>query len=1219
MDDMDLRRCISPKPGFQSSVNIAYDLHRDDKIKDFIPTQASLELLEDLLLGTAVNATERARILIGAYGKGKSHLVLILLAILQQRDTAVLKRVLDALKSYKPVLYQYVVDEILAKDKKPFLPVIIDGSNRSIIQSFLWALRDTLDRVHLSDLMPATHYQAALQRIEGWQRDYKDTYIAFTNMLHEPIHEFIAELSNYDTERYTLFEKIYPRLTAGSEFNPFLGINIVDLYERVNEAVLEKGYRGMYVVYDEFSKYMEANISSASVSDTRMLQDFAEKCARSGQKQMHLLLIAHKDIANYIDELPKDKVDGWKGVSERFKHMEVRNNFTQLYEIIGKVIEKKPRLFKNLQNEYKNEFDNLTLSIERYHIFDDLDESDERKQIVSQCYPLHPVTTFLLPRLSERIAQNERTLFTFLARDSKYTLVDFLHTQQQEFPVLTPDYLYDYFEPLFRQEPYTSEIKHIYVVANRIISQVETAPLAIKLIKTIALIYMVNQFEKLPPIAEILHLIYMFEVNEQNIFDVIDDLVKKKFVVYQNLSNGYLRLKESSGIDIRQRCLDMAEKNKSIFGVKQILSELTSNLYFYPTQYNDENEIVRYFSFRFISSDDFKATHHWNAKIGNEYLDGVVFAIIPKSQEDIEDLKQYLLIEQKETERCLFILPHKWSDITNTIYEYKAIASLKEDVQDDPILAEEYHIYFEDIVVVINEFIHSYIKPEWHQASYYYQGIRQKIYRKSQLGQCLSNICRQVYQFTPVINNEVLNRNQLTTVAVHTRGKIIQGLLAEKLEPMLGQKGNSQGISFIRSALIRLHILKNADNMPQLVLHDLDDTNVQHMLDVIEQFILHADGGITSNFGYLYQELRAVQYHIGLKKGVIPIFLAVVMHFYRQHLVIMHKEHELEITADLLNAIEVKPEEYSVYLEAWNQDKTQYIQALENLFSDYVLYSEKEYSNFGFLVKAMQRWFIALPAYTKNSKVKHLNAGQDAPVDVCCLAFVKSLKKPSINAREYIFDKLPGFLQETELQNVVQGVTKLKQMIDCYKLDLLKVLANDLIHIFGENVQANTSLYSAIHDWLDTLSVSTLDHVFSDENAVILELLKTASNDVAFLIERLAKAATGLRIDDWDDHQVSSFLKAMRDFRANVEIYEADTRNEILPLEPVQHNTSDDYCINYLDMQGNHQIKTFNKVIYNNRGKLLRNEIEEVLDSMGESLSVDEKRQVLMEVLEKMF
>ena len=62
-----------------------------------------------------------------------------------------------------------------------------------------------------------------------------------------------------------------------------------------------------------------------------------------------------------------------------------------------------------------------------------------------------------------------------------------------------------------------------------------------------------------------------------------------------------------------------------------------------------------------------------------------------------------------------------------------------------------------------------------------------------------------------------------------------------------------------------------------------------------------------------------------------------------------------------------------------------------------------------------------------------------------------------------------------------------------------------------------------------------------------------------------------------------------------------------------------DYHINYIDVQGRPQIKTFNKVTYNNRGNILRNEIEEILDSMGASLSVDEKRQVLMEVLEKLF
>ena len=72
----------------------------------------------------------------------------------------------------------------------------------------------------------------------------------------------------------------------------------------------ERGYSGIYVVYDEFSKFLEANISEASVSDTKMLQDFAEKCNRSAENQLHLMLISHKEIANYIDTLPKQKVDG---------------------------------------------------------------------------------------------------------------------------------------------------------------------------------------------------------------------------------------------------------------------------------------------------------------------------------------------------------------------------------------------------------------------------------------------------------------------------------------------------------------------------------------------------------------------------------------------------------------------------------------------------------------------------------------------------------------------------------------------------------------------------------------------------------------------------------------------------------------------------------------------------------------------------------------------
>ena len=55
--------------GFQYSVNLRYDLNREDKIENFIPTSAALDFMEDIMKSTRENSTERARVLVGAYGK----------------------------------------------------------------------------------------------------------------------------------------------------------------------------------------------------------------------------------------------------------------------------------------------------------------------------------------------------------------------------------------------------------------------------------------------------------------------------------------------------------------------------------------------------------------------------------------------------------------------------------------------------------------------------------------------------------------------------------------------------------------------------------------------------------------------------------------------------------------------------------------------------------------------------------------------------------------------------------------------------------------------------------------------------------------------------------------------------------------------------------------------------------------------------------------------
>ena len=67
--------------------------------------------------------------------------------------------------------------------------------------------------------------------------------------------------------------------------------------------------------------------------------------------------------------------------------------------------------------------------------------------------------------------------------------------------------------------------------------------------------------------------------------------------------------------------------------VKDILNKFSFDSYMYPTAYNDEMEITRYFDFTFIDSLEFFSVTDWRKKIENLSADGVVYAIIPRINE----------------------------------------------------------------------------------------------------------------------------------------------------------------------------------------------------------------------------------------------------------------------------------------------------------------------------------------------------------------------------------------------------------------------------------------------------------------------------------------------------------------------------------------------------------------------------------------------------------
>lgn len=873
---------ISVATGFQSSVNIAYDINDKKKLKNYIPTKSALNLLEDILFSTGKDSTDRARILIGAYGKGKSHIVLMILSILMKKDISLFEKLIPVIKKEKPDLFQ-LVNSYYASEEK-ILPVVITGSSNSLAQGFLLALQRTLNENELTDIMPETNYQAALSTIQRWKEEFPDTYMQLEGMLHDSVESLVVRIKDFDPLAYEEFERLYPMLTAGSAFNPFIGFEVADLYEEVVKALEPKGYTGIYVIYDEFSKYLENHIIDATKSDTKMLQDFAEKCGRSGKTQLHLMLISHKEITSYIDRASKAMIDGWRGVSERFRHVYLNNNFTQTYEIIAAAIEKNESEWIKFLESHKMEFQGMKAMYADHLLFaDNYDEGID--QVIYGCYPLHPVSTFILPRLSERIAQNERTLFTFISASGEATLSSFLKKNEMNNYILaTPDLIYDYFEPLLKQEVYSGNLHKYYMLTSSILRKIEPDSLDAKIVKTIALIYILEQFEKLRPIVDELNGIYA-AYGADAVNDAVKRLVDDKYVVYLKRSNNYLRLKETSGVDIRTQISEMKVKRASKLNIKSVLNESNFDHYLYPSRYNDEREMTRFFDFRFIDASEVTRDTNWSIKRENIKADGVVFAIIPENEEDLDKIKESIVTSTERCQDCVFVVPHKYQNIRETISEFDAVQALMQTVHEDPVLFEDYEVVYEDLRDVLKEFIEMYTRPERRGAVYYFEGQQKRISRKSDLTNLLSRICDDLYGLTPVINNEVINKEEPTTIALNSRNKLIAGLLRTELESKLGLTGSGQDVSIMRSTVLNTGIIIENDGVVRINLKPNDEL-LTGMLGVIEEFILSARKNNRVCFEDLYHDLMGTEKHIGLRRGLIPIYLSVVLHEYKKEVVI---------------------------------------------------------------------------------------------------------------------------------------------------------------------------------------------------------------------------------------------------------------------------------------------------------------------------------------------
>lgn len=1189
---MNLDKLIVPNRDFQTSVNIDYDSGDRSKVKSLIPIEAVCHYLEEILSAVVAPSSQRAKLFVGAYGKGKSHVVLAALEAMWDKDPSLFRRIIEAFRKrglgFGETLEHFVTDGAR------LLPVVINGSTSDLRHSLLSALRNSL-RAN-GYIMPQTNYDGAIAMIKRWKADFPETLCRLEEFSGLTFESMISQLKNMDTETYETFVSLYPQLTSGSSFDALEGANVIDVYEKVIDKLSGAGISGVYVVYDEFSKYLETSLDKATVEDTRLLQDFAEACNRSAiDKQMNLLLISHKSLSNYIDsKLPKEKVDGWRGVSGRFEEIAMHDDASQYYELMAAAITKDPDAWSHWLSDDGGANERRLNTLDSRYLANGLLTEDEAHLVAFGCYPLHPITAYLLPRLSERVAQNERTLFTFICSAGDHTLSSVIGDIKM---FVTPDYVYDYFEPLLRKELYTSPLHKVYELARASLVHVGPDSLESRVIKTVAAIDVVAQFDAVAPTRQNIIDIFSdsgFSVDE--VTDAIDTLVAEDSIVYLRRSNSYLQLKETTGVPIDREVADRSESLRNSFSCAEILNHDLGRRALYPSRYNEDYSIVRYFDCGFVDAQAFLSWQLGDGPILKKDGDGQIVAVFCATADEVHDLKTVAKASLSCAPMTVVAYPRTFKKVDDAIYRLEAARQLKDEVKEDAALVEEYEVVIEDYAEIVNAYIAGFFQPELMQVLYFVDGGQRKVItRKRKLSDELSDLCERTYSDTPRITNEALNKNELTGTAFSSRTKILKALCAPTLAPNLGFVGNGQETSMVRSALEKTGLISSISesiNEP-----GTPNASISKVMRIIRNFLESAQD---TPFEELYQSLTGPENGLGLRRGPIPIYLALALRDYRNEIKITHDGEERALSETVLDDLSKRPSSYRATRLNWSPQMEVYTKSLAATFG-----CARSDANRSGVVEAIRLWYAALPQVTRTCQYDHAHSGEASRIPTERAAFFRVIRHIDTDADVLLFDELPHiFGAPVGSDGLIAAISEEKRDCDDYLSDCIKALTSTIMGIFGPDAHKGTSLGSILKDWIEE-HPAVRTRSFTGVNRKILSAVTAASGDDLVTASRIAKAVTSLRVDDWNDARFEDFPKILSNMKRQV---------EGVP-EQSEDTDGDQLGIAFVGPDGTRQQKTFAPVKTSGRSRLLKNGLIACLSEMGASLSPEEKRQVVFDVL----
>jgi len=1176
---MKLEEILAPTLGFQRSVSVLYDLDDRERIRGFIPTDHA-EWVMSHVLDALAGQGNRALMIIGSYGTGKSHLATFIGSLLGKRVAtcdfeAVLTRVRD--KNLRDALTREV------NESRPYLIVPAMGGTYDVRTSLLKALRRAVEREQLKLTLDSA-FARAVEVVKRWETEYKETYLRFENELRATtfisVDAFLRALDNADKDALRWFEFLYRKLSAGAEFDQY-GSDVVETYVQVARNLPALNYRGIFVVFDEFNRVLEEGSRDALTLKT--LQDLAEACNRSNKDQnIYLMLISHKTIGQYVTGNSNNHAEEWLKVEGRFRIYDLTRHPGERYQLMGKVLTKLRGDWQEVLESAGKALlcadnprlrDLLRLRLPNYTL-------DAIDALVKDCFPLHPVLVYVLPLVSNRLAQNERTMFTFMASLDESPLVRMLKRELSDVEYIYLYQLFDYFETEMRRSS-EQDIGTTWIKVANALHQFDRDGSEGMILRTIGILSILGNQELTT--REVVEFSLRPKLSEDEFRGALLRLIEKRLVFMGDTES--LAIAVPVGMDINAELAARVHRMtlESVFD----LQKYGIRDYVVPQRFNLETGMTRYLSPRYVDYRGLLSTLQEASTGLSPGVDGLIVYVFPSSEQDLADCRRVVL-DTSISQLVLVCLPSKPVLIRDAVLKVRALDDIRNSVRKTRLDEDLEHVlamYFDDALSHLRRIVSKLTVPSSF-VEYYWKGQkREAINSPVDLSDFVSDMMRRVYEYTPVINNELVNRANPTSTSRRALSFVIDAVLRGTAR--VGAKMRSSQEQFMFDTLFVLTGLHPSSDKPR-------SESCSRILQEVESF-LRQTYGKPATMEQLITNL--VQPPYGIRAGTIPVFLAAALSEHAKTVVFRDKSGaECLLTSALLEKITGNPENYSVEVEKWNDYYDLLVLGLADVFE--VDLNMASHSEFEMIGDAVFRWFVSLPKVARETKrVDHVAQG-----------LRRVARRIIRNPREVILREIPEISGSSATSR--DGVRRILDAVSRAKVDLENVLnveravvtrlTEDLLRKCGAR---KGSILQMSKEFLN-MHVSRLG-MSRDFDRFADCIQSHEGSDIEF-IEDLAHELIGIPLADWTDETEESFRSILENILAtasNIETHSEEPQVEI--SFPGPNNSPPK---KYFIARGP----------VSELAALLQSELEMAINDFGDAISRTEVKQVLLGILERM-